>query len=99
MHNAIWKFPVRPGRNEVEMPSDSLILDAGCQNIGFEQAVIWAKVDTTSTTVKRVIYALPTGSVAPPAWASHVRSIQFPGSREVAHIFDAGILDPAECAS
>lgn len=83
----IWKYQLRSGANEVEMPASAKILTAQMQG---EQLVLWALVNPKREKVGRFIFVYGTGEPLPVEPGEYVASVQTHGGAFIWHVVDGG---------
>lgn len=91
MTYVIWKFPILPTNNKVEMPEDAEVLTAQMQG---STLCIWALVDPSADKVKRDIVVVATGHEISKAEDLEDSARRHVGTVQVGdlalHVFDLG---------
>ena len=82
---SIWKYPVAPGRQTVEMPGGAELLSVQMQG---DQPTLWARVDDQAAKVGRIISVVGTGHEAPHPKVPFIGTFQM--GWMVWHVFDHG---------
>lgn len=59
----IWKYELKPGENNIELPADSVPLSVQVQN---EKPVMWCLVDTDNLMINRTFIVYGTGEKIDP---------------------------------
>jgi hypothetical protein len=82
----IWKYPLNPGVNYIDMPVDSQIL---CVHEQHGVAAIWAQVNTQETqTVERCILVVATGESFKTEGQEYIGTIFLVGGGFVLHAYE-----------
>ena len=80
----IHKYPLRVGRNEVELPWGAKILSVANQR---ENIAMWAEVNDTHEKVSRLFHVVLTGASAP-APARYIGTVMLDGGNFVVHVYE-----------
>jgi len=81
----IWKYPLGPGENVLEMPSGAEILTVQVQG---HQPVLWAKVIPNLPKEKRIIRVLATGEGFNGTGLKYISTFQIAGGSLIFHAFE-----------
>ncbi len=83
----VWKYPLKPSRNELDVPAGARVLAARVQG---DAGVLWMAVDPAAPTETREFGVFATGEPLPIGPKSYVDTLLFAGGHLVFHVFELG---------
>ena len=76
MKQIIFKYPLEPGENQIEMPQNPQFLSVGYQ--AHDKVVLWAMVNPNSPRQLQTFHVVPTGVPFDVAWDKFIGTVQMP---------------------
>ncbi len=81
----IWKYPIRPDLNDIQLPVDAEFLCVGVQQ---EQPQLWVKLDKNKPLVTRRIRVYGTGHEVPNSPHKYIGTFFLDQGSLVFHVFE-----------
>jgi len=82
----IWKYELSPGRNEIKMPKNSIVLDVQEQ---YGKPIMWVLVNTYVPMVTRILDVYTTGDNIVKMPGDYIGTIQLNSGSLVFHVFES----------